>query len=294
MNTFNVQWLTQDQTLFEGDWLRFLFKNVQNHIDVEFDPDKIKTDKNTVLICNHAVPYRYVLDKLRSNGKKYVIVLLSDENLCDPCEWLHDPNCVSLIRNYVNPTQITHPKVKVFGLGYKRKFADICKSLNSERETTWCFAGTAHGERAQMLEIFKDYGTSVVHYCSGFGAADSLKTEEYAQTLKNSVFALCPPGQDSNDTFRVYEALEAGCIPVTLRRSKQFDIHPSYWHGVFRGEFNIPFIYAENWEDAKKQVKDLDEATTKKVRGKCAMFWEKWKNNWVTTIEKEVFRLRNS
>jgi hypothetical protein len=52
-----VQWLTEDHSLWEIDWLRFLFKPVQDYIEVEFEKDKIKTDENTVLICNHSVPY---------------------------------------------------------------------------------------------------------------------------------------------------------------------------------------------------------------------------------------------
>jgi hypothetical protein len=109
MNDVKIQWLTSDENLFELDWLKFLFSDVQDYIDIEYDYRKINTDHNTVLICNHAVPYRAVLDELRSKGKKYAIVLLSDENLIDPCEWLHDPNCVGCMRNYVHPNFLTNP-----------------------------------------------------------------------------------------------------------------------------------------------------------------------------------------
>ena len=83
MSNVRIQWLTSDETMFEGDWLRYLISDIQDHIDIEFDWKKIKTDKNTILICNHAVPYRNVLESLRQNGKKYVVVLLSDENLLE-------------------------------------------------------------------------------------------------------------------------------------------------------------------------------------------------------------------
>lgn len=290
MNDFNIQWLTQDQTLFEVDWLKLLFNQTQKYINIEYDPNKIKTDKNTVLICNHAVPYRYVLDQLRHNGKKYVIVLLSDENLYDPCEWLHDPNCLGLLRNYVNPTQVHHPKVKIFGLGYKREFAELCAKTKADRVFTWCFAGTAHGDRPKMLEIFKNLGSNLTHNCSGFGACDALSTKNYVETLKNSLFALCPPGQDSNDTFRVYEALEAGCIPITLRKSNQFDIYPSYWHAVFRGSQNIPFVIAEDWDDAIKKVKEFDDEQIVNLQIQCEKFWSdsktKFKQLFVDATKK--------
>lgn len=294
MNTFNVQWLTQDQTLFELDWLNTLFKDIQKDIEVQYDPNKIRTDKNTVLICNHAVPYRFVLDQLRHNGKKYVVVLLSDENLYDPCEWLHDPNCLGLFRNYVNPTQIQHPKVQVFGLGYKKQFSQFCKLIETDRTFTWCFAGTAHGERAKMLEIFKKFGSSVTHNCSGFGASDSLDTEQYAEMLKESIFALCPPGQDSNDTFRLYEALEAGCIPVTLRRSDQFDIYPSYWHAVFRGENDMPFIVAEDWNAALNTINNIDNEKLVEMQIKSSKFWDFWKRKWCNNMTQITNKLSYS
>ena len=55
MSEVRIQWLTSDESLFELDWLRYLFSDVQDHIDIEYDYRKIKTDSNTVLICNHAV-----------------------------------------------------------------------------------------------------------------------------------------------------------------------------------------------------------------------------------------------
>lgn len=42
---------------------------------------------------------------------------------------------------------------------------------------------------------------------------DYLPPEEYARIMQDSVFVLCPKGH-SIDQFRIYEALEAGAIPV--------------------------------------------------------------------------------
>jgi hypothetical protein len=282
MTSVNIQWLTQDESLWELDWLRYLFSDVQQHIDIEPDPTKIKTNENTVLICNHAVPYRYVLDELRSNGNRYVIVLLSDENLMDPCEWLHDPQCLGLMRNYVNPGQLTNPKVKVFGLGYKRGF---CEHLSGDltRELQWSFAGTAHGERKQMLDMFADIKPNKSHFCSGFNAKDGLDTAEYVKLLESSKYALCPPGQDSMDSFRIYEALEAGCVPVTLNNSLQFILRPSYWHAVFYGEQKMPFVSEDWWELTSDAVHELSQEKYEQHRTDCAAMWLRWKTLWKTT-----------
>jgi hypothetical protein len=279
MTSVNIQWLTQDESLWELDWLRYLFSDVQQDIEIEPDPTKIKTNKNTVLICNHAVPYRYVLDELRSKGKRYVIVLLSDENLMDPCEWLHDPQCLGLMRNYVHPGQLTNPKVKIFGLGYKRGFCDHL-SGDRTRDLQWSFAGTAHGERKQMLNMFADLKPNRSHFCSGFNANDGLNTAEYVKLLESSKYALCPPGQDSMDSFRIYEALEAGCVPVTLNNSLQFILRPSYWHAVFYGEQKMPFVSEDWWELTCDAVHGVSPEKYEQHKADCAAMWLKWKTIW--------------
>jgi hypothetical protein len=281
MTSVNIQWFTQDESLWELDWLRYLFSDVQQHIEIESDPTKIKINENTVLICNHAVPYRYVLDELRSKGKRYVIVLLSDENLMDPCEWLHDPQCLGLMRNYVHPRQLTNPKVKIFGLGYKRGF---CNYLSGDRTKNlqWSFAGTAHGERKQMLDMFSDLKPNRAHLCSGFNANDGLNTAEYVKLLESSKYALCPPGQDSMDSFRIYEALEAGCVPVTLNNSLQFILRPSYWHAVFYGEQKMPFVSEDWWELTCDAVHEVSSVEYEKYKADCGALWVKWKTLWKT------------
>lgn len=281
MNDVKIQWLTSDESLFELDWLKFLFSNVQDYIDIEYDYRKINTDHNTVLICSHAVPYRAVLDELRNKGKKYVIVLLSDENLIDPCEWLHDPNCVGCMRNYVHPNFLTNPKVTVFGLGYKRDFHKYLNpNKNENRDLLWSFAGTLHGERKKAVDLFKDERPNKVHTCSGFGAADGLSTKEYVEMLQESVFALCPAGQDSMDSFRIYEALEAGCIPVTLKNSDQFKLYPSYWSGVFRNVSDFPFISTEKWDEALDETKERLNNNFKEHKENCTKLWATYKAIW--------------
>lgn len=287
MNNVKIQWLASDETLFELDWLKFLVSDVQNYIEVQHDWKAINTDYNTILICNHAVPYRCVLENLRVKGKKYAIVLLSDENLFEPCEWLHDPACIGLLRNYIHPSYMTHPKVQVFGLGYKRNFQNYLNSDNSEdRRYTWCFAGTPHGERQNILDTFKKIENYKIHTCSGFGATDGLSTEDYVNMLQNSTFALCPQGQDSMDSFRIYEALEAGCIPVTTKSSKQFLIRPSYWHGVFYGTDELPFICEETFEECFDKVKDLKIEEIQYLKSQSLNLWKNYKQKWKTQLSQ--------
>ena len=290
MKNTNIQWVTQDATLFELDWLNEILGIYGSgaEINIVRNFEEFKTDKNSLVICNHAVNYRVCLDALRQNSRHYGVFLLSDENLYEQCEWLHDPGCIFCIRNYVHPMYIQHPKVLTVGLGYKRHFQEYLTKTDEERRLLWSFAGTPHGERRQMLEVFKDLEPNQIHDCSGFCAADALTTRDYAQMLEQSNFALCPPGQDSMDSFRLYEALEAGCIPVALKRTERVPVHPSYWHAIFEGERELPFVLGDSWQECREQV-DKARKTHKveTLQIDCQRLWARTKEKW-KSLAKEL------
>lgn len=284
MKNINIQWVTQDDGLFELDWLCEILDVHENDINIVRNFEDFKTDKNSLVICNHAVNYRVCLDALKANSRQYGIFLLSDENLIETCEWLHDPNCLFSIRNYVHPIYYSHPKVITMGLGYKRDFKQYLKHKPAEeRYNAWIFAGTPHGDRKKMLDVFELIKPNKTHECSGFCSADALTTQSYAEMMNDAIFALCPPGQDSMDSFRVYEALEAGCIPVTLSRTEKMQIYPSYWHAIAQSAEikNIPFIVADTWDEcANITEKMLSDKTFTETQKNCQYFWKKIKQKW--------------
>lgn len=290
MNNLNIQWITQDPNLFEYDWLTEILDTTDIRL-ITKENQQALVDKNSIVICNHAVNYRVLLDQLRQNHKKYGIFLLSDENLIEPCEWLHDPACVFVVRNYINPWVFGHPKVTTVGLGFKRGFKrrDLQENPITKREYLWCFAGTLHGEREKMVEYFNELRPFKTHYCSGFNATDGLDVKQYREALNDSIFALCPPGQDSMDSFRFYEALEAGCIPVALKRTNRMPIHPSYWHAIFEGEESLPFVLGDSWEECAVLVRQVVEKDEIKItQSKCKELWTKTVKKWKEQIKISI------
>ena len=278
--------MTQDAGLFELDWLCEILDVQETDINIVRNFEDFKTDKNSLVICNHAVNYRVCLDALRANSRQYGVFLLSDENLIETCEWLHDPTCLFSIRNYIHPMYFSHPKVTTIGLGYKKDFKKyLTHKPSEERYNAWVFAGTPHGERRKMLDVFELIKPNQTHECSGFCSADALATRGYAEMMNDAVFALCPPGQDSMDSFRIYEALEAGCIPIALARTAKMPIYPSYWHTIVQSAetHKIPFIIEDTWEMCAKKVDTLLINSTQSILQKeCTEFWvtvkQKWKN----------------
>jgi hypothetical protein len=294
MATLSVQWLTADPGLLELDWLQQLMPGLMPCLQVHQSADQLELTKSVFLITSSSCAYRKALARFRQFGSRYGVLLLSDEFLGDPCEWLDDPQCVFLARNYANPVLLHHPKVLTFGLGYTRGFAklpNLFKPLE-ERSLAWCFAGTPHGDRAQGVRLFTRFQPYQVHGCSGFLSEDGLDIQAYAALLGNSIFSLCPPGHASNDTYRLYESLEAGCIPVALANSKQCTIQPSYWHAIFRGASALPFIVGDTYHDCAGQLQQLIErGELAAYQNNCVQFWRQWKQNWAYQLNHLLMKL---
>jgi len=292
----NVVWLDVNLHQWERDWLSYLLENNYSQFLITNKFEELPVDKPTIVIANHAINYRRYLDELRQNNKKYGVVLLSDENVCEKMEYVHDPNCVFVARNYFNPFYLKNPKVFTFGLGYKNDFKTKKPTPTfNERELVWSFAGSFHdGYRKEAVQLFKKLIPHKTHSVSGFNAEDGLKTEEYIELLETSKFALCPRGQINNDCFRVYETLEAGCIPVTLAFAEHMEVRPSYWHAVFYGDSDLPFITAYSWEEALEKTQEiLNTGKGADLQKECQDFWQRWKTNWKNMFRNQVYKLRN-
>lgn len=296
MTSTKVIWFDVNLDKWEYDWISELLEDIETEIIVTNTFENLPPLENCVVVCNHAVNYRAYLDALRRNGNQYGVILLSDENVMEPMEYVHDPNCKFVARNYFHPFYHLHPKVFVFGLGYKTGFTKVDDEFKTfkDRELDWCFAGSVHNDkRKEAIEKFKNYsGDYKLHTCSGFNATDGLSTEEYRKLLNNCKFALCPQGQENMDSFRIYEALEAGAVPVTIKHSQHMIIEPSYWHAIFYGDLNLPFVIGADWDDAVNQLKNLKIQDCEKMQSNCQAFWSRWKTTWKTKFSKNIKLLR--
>ena len=119
------------------------------------------------------------------------------------------------------------------------------------KKYTWCFAGQIHdqGDRAKMIDSLKKCnGEHHLHVAEGWSSENSLNTEEYRNVLSESIFVPCPRGNTSVDTFRLYEALEVGAIPIVEKSD--------YWRNLL-GEH--PLIETASWENIFNDINLLLE-----------------------------------
>lgn len=281
-----VKWITKDPTsAFEHDWIQYLLGGCH----IESSEAEIAEDfRPTLIICHSLDDARPLVKALIDNCIRFGVVLLSDEWLRQevgpaPHRWLNSQFCVFVFRNYYHPKQASSSKVATFGLGFKAGFRHSKVPIHN-RPLVWSFAGTLHGHRMSAVNAFKGITPCQVFPTPFFNSPQGLATHRYSSLLADSKFALCPPGHVNNDTFRLYEALEAGSIPVVLRSDLLYWYWPSYWHGVFGSR--PPFVIGRSWNECARQVRQLldDQLALQEKQKSCLRFWERSKCLWANTL----------
>lgn len=111
--------------------------------------------------------------------------------------------------------------------------------------------------------IFPD---SLIRFTPNFGSG--LDRDEYNKILYNSKIVICPYGAVTEETFRHYESMRAGCIVITLKMPQVFPYQ------------NAPIIQLNNWKELiptvksllkdQNKIKELHEATIDWWQNKCS------------------------
>jgi len=84
--------------------------------------------------------------------------------------------------------------------------------------------------------------------------AEYVPPEKYAEIMQDSVFTPCPKGR-SLDTFRLYESIESGSIPV-------IELAGGYARQHLPAEyFDSPILFVETWEAAPAMMMELVKDT---------------------------------
>lgn len=160
-----------------------------------------------------------VLDMIRSTGKQIVVLHLSDEFGNDDISWYAHPSLKAVVRNYWRPDLKSYPpeKVIVLPLGYanSRSGRGFPPKSFEEREYTWSFVGSLDREGREaaltQLQSVKPYKQECK---ASWDSPDIVKAEEYNTLLQKSKFVPCMRGSAALESFRLYEALEHGAIPI--------------------------------------------------------------------------------
>ncbi|WP_353432646.1 exostosin family protein [Polynucleobacter sp. MWH-UH23A] len=242
-----------------------------------------------------------IIRRLKSLGKKVVLYHMGDE-LADKNIFAYS-QCDLVIRNYYF-TQIikplSNPKIlwapNGFRTGVGPRPAQTTK-LGSHRRHLASFLGWLSNSNSYNNERkkFSDSAAScqpLLNLLGSTGFSNGYNVGLYSATMEDSIFTPCPAG-NSPETIRLYDALECGCIPISLNHD--FLRSPQALAAIGAP----PFPILENWSDLPdflKLQKDLLACDPEKInvlQKNCVNWWTDYKKYINSTIANELKNLRN-
>jgi hypothetical protein len=115
--------------------------------------------------------------------------------------------------------------------------------LASQRALDWSFAGAMdrNNRNDVLLDLQKRYIKNYVHRTPTWGSSENVPANMYMELLSQSRFVPCLDGFYNTESYRFYEALEAGAVPVICVDEKQ-----SYAN-ILCG---MEFMKVGSWSDA--------------------------------------------
>jgi hypothetical protein len=162
-----------------------------------------------------------------------------------------------VLRNYPRkdiPAEVAE-KVFCFPLGYARHAESRIDVPWVEtpsipfREQIWSFYGTGWMNREEEMKPLRTLTPYSCKFYKDWLGPDQLKPVEYVAQLLNSIFVPCPAGQNP-ETFRFYEALEHGAIPLCISAKGDAPF-------VDMVKDHIPWLGFASWADAGRVAGQL-------------------------------------
>lgn len=170
------------------------------------------------------------INKELAKFKKILVIVTSDEECKFNVTKLEHPDMI-LYTQYGNGGYL-------FPLGYAPGTRETLKAIGLENKTIpWFFSGQAtHYRRKMLVSSLKEMNDGVLMATDGF--AKGMNKVQYLENLARARVAPVAPGAVAVDSFRIYEALEAGCIPVADDTSPIRSAPDLYWYRLFG---DVPF-----------------------------------------------------
>ena len=235
------------------------FKSIKNEEELD--------NNDALIIVDSSVEKKTEFyTKLKLLCSKIFLIHLGDETGMNDLNSIYN-NCNHVWRTFCSGRYFNNKKVDCFPIGYK---SGVEKNSNSnERKYKWAFIGTPHkSSRHDLLFQLSNIQPSFSYKTEKFNKK-ILNVKEMIGILSQTEFIPCPNGFVHPETYRVYEALECGCIPIVENAYKYYDrLFP-----------NNPFIKIDKWKEAKEIIDSWTKNQIDKKREECKLWWFKYKED---------------
>ena len=171
-------------------------------------------------------------------------------------------------------------------LGAPNRLKDYKINSHLPKKYLWSFVGQVQNEfRQQCVDVLKNLPAGFLHIVPQFGGGEGgIEYQEYLDICCQSKFVICPSGSMVVESFRVYEAMECGAVPITEVRCPRDKFDFNYWGEVYPDNRLVTFFdWIELHKFKKFDFNYWDEITQ--------LTWENYmerRNGWWFNYKKQL------
>lgn len=218
-----------------------------------------------------------------------LLIVTSDEESLFPFEHLRHPR-LRLWLMTPDPAKKYDPAIRFLGEGFAADTTDILQGADMDaRQVDVGFWGQiTHPRRERLWKTLNDgfdHSRVFVAASATETFAGGLPRDEYLRSMANTKIAPAPAGPATADSFRFFEALEAGCLPIADSRA---DGQPEgYWDTLLLGYEDRGFPVLDDWNVLPGVVDVLLDGWPWHANVAQA-WWQRYKRDLVTRLESDV------
>lgn len=230
---------------------------------------------------NH-VDYVKELNEYLSHYHGVLVIASGDENAIFPIEQLKHPNMKLWLmtprpdRKYDNVDRF----IGEMGTPHTENLPTEAPA----KDLKWFFAGQiTHKRRVLAMKQLRSMADGELITTDGF--AKGLDPKEYMEIMSHARVVPCPGGVGTPDTFRFFEALEAGCIPIA---DEFCALHKAegYWQMIFGPDFPFPTI--KDWTELPGTVNFYHD-TFAQNSNKIFAWWQQQKRQFLVNVLEDFY-----
>lgn len=189
-----------------------------------------------VLPARAQVDYIDIFNEELKRLNSVLIFIVGDEEASFPVDKISHQNSIIYMMSAVEKFPNTRPFINGYPPQIRKHISD-----NTDKTTAFFFSGQiTHERRKVFAEALRKRTDGVLIETEGF--TQGVPHEEYYTGLAEAKVAPCPSGPKTPDTFRLYEALELGCVPIADHKTITNDSTREYWTHMFEEEPPFPVI----------------------------------------------------
>ena len=253
-------------------WIFEILKKINFSI---IDSEKNLNKEDTLIIIDSSPETKIEFyNKINLTCSKVFLLHLGDETGAYDLSQIYS-KCDFVFRPFCSSKYFNNEKVKCIPIGYK---SGVTNKKKRKRKYKWAFTGTPHKtSRHDLLFQLSDIKPFFCHRTEKFDTK-IISVEEMSEILSSTQFLPCPNGFFHPETYRLYEALECGCIPIVESAYQYYDrLFPKN-----------PFIKIDKWLDAKTIVNKLSIEEINSKREECENWWVAYKTDLQEFIKNRV------